>query len=449
MGTIAEYVDRYRGRRFVVVGKGPTEFQFPNLASITDPIIFINDAVQFECFAVNSAETFFFAHDECQAVWLTPELSSTAVLPRASTPQEEARHHPHQNRLFAADHVQQLADLRSYITYEWEGRDDALLDMRRDQVASDGRLYANCGTIHSAIHFAWLCGATEIAFIGCDGTGLDYDERIENRADGPNLGQFARIRRVQDMMCERLGVDAEYVQAAELDSIIPRLAHVVWFGDSIPDFVHCAIEDFNRHNPTWYARLWQQVPLDMPMPLQRALDGAEQICQQADIMYVWLLYSLGGVVFDTDSITLRSFEPLRRHGQAWTTRHNDDHKRLTNGVMGSIVRSRAFARCVQFVATAHEEMLRGARAWARCMYGPDMLTELFTRDGDGDMTLLPWHYFYPWRYVERETARAFGRADDEERRALLDSVADRFIDGESPYAVHLWGINGSSQRSVS
>ena len=455
MQALASYLNKYPGRRFVIVGRGPTAFDFARLADVADPIIFINDAVQLEGHATASVETFFFAHDACQRVWLTPELKSTAVLPRMEPSGEPA--HPHQKRLFVLETPEALSVPRLVI-YDWGGRywaqGRSLAEFTREEIACAGTLALGGGnndkslaggTIHSAIHFAWLCGATEIAFIGCDGTGTDYEGRLENRSQGVNLGVHAAIRKAVDLMCGELGLDTEYVSAPSIASVIPRLMHFVWFGDE-PPWLQEITGAFQEHNPRWEVRLWTGMPQELPVQLYDAARGAQQVCQWADILYCWLLHEFGGMVMDTDCVTLRSFDPLRRMVPAWTTAHHEAHSRLTNGVMGSVPGGAAFARCCRDIPAQHAAMGRDERQWGRCMYGPDMLTRLFTTRGNDDFKVLPWHYFYPWRFCERDTAHEFWRAPPERRAELLAEMSDRFMDGERPYAVHLWGIEGSSQR---
>lgn len=444
MRTLGEYHNRYAGRRFVIVGKGPTRFRYENLAHVTDPVIFINDAVQFEKHATAAPETFFFAHDECQAVWLTPQLKSTAVLPRQKPDDEPVD--PIQQRLFTSV-TPAAQNVASLVGYTWRGRFGPTVgELSRDDIVSRDQLCLWGGTIHSAIHFAWLCGADEIAFIGCDGAGKAYDKRIDVRSHGVNLGAFAMLRKRQDAMCEALGLYANYIDTESLHDVIPRRANFVWVGDA-PGWLDGILNAFRDHNPNWNVKLWRDVPDTMPDDLREAVDGCWQLCQIADIIYCWVLFRYGGIVMDTDSVTIRSFDPLRQRGLAWTTNHNDQHKRLTNGVMGSVRGSRAFERACDHIAMFNAHRDKTTRI-VRCAYGPNMLLDLFGGDGDTDMTILPWHYFYPWQFCDREVAATFWKSDTDERHTMMTGLRARNPGWDMPYAVHLWGIDGSSKREV-
>ncbi len=441
--TIAEYANRYAGRRFVIVGKGPTRYDYPDLAKIHDPIIFINDAVQFAPLAANSRQRFWFAVDELQAYWLThPAMSNvTPVLPRAPEPDTGVTRG--QQRLFVSS-CPAAQDHQRTVTYEWGGRALDITTQTRKTLIKDGRLPLRGGTIHPAIAFAWLCGASEIAFIGCDGAGEGYDDRIQIESQTPNLNVHKMIRKRQDELLRVLDIDATYV-GDSLPPVISRLATFVWIGER-PDWLTGILAAFREHNPKWHTRLITNPPT-MWDGLNKAVEGCRQICQIADIIYCWELWQRGGIVMDIDSVTVRSFEPLRKAVPAWTTQHHGGSSRPTNGVMGSVPGSDAFRRCLEYIEMRH---LRNARddGWARCQYGPDMLREVFTDQGDEDLRMLPWHYFYPFPYPERGAAIDFWISDETRRTAMLDSISERFTDSERPYAVHMWGVDGSSKREV-
>ena len=152
---VGEYRGVYAGRRFWIVGKGPTPFAFENLCEIDDPVIFLNDAVQFERFAAAAPETFFLAHDPHQRVWLTPQLRSTAVLPERDATGSTGR-----EKLSVQSASAETASVASLATYTWADeyrRDPArVARLSRSDVARTGRLFVGPGTIHTAIHFAWL-----------------------------------------------------------------------------------------------------------------------------------------------------------------------------------------------------------------------------------------------------------------------------------------------------
>ncbi len=437
MQSLIDYLDKYAGCRFVIVGKGPTSFNFDRLADVGDPIIFINDAIQFSRLAERSREKFFFALDASQSVWLK-DLDATAVLatePDAQYAVEHADLLP--DRLFTSRLPESELPPR-LVGWQYGHLRDGLASMTREELARANQLTIGLkGTIAPAIHFAWLCGAREIAFIGCDGAAAGYDPRIEVRSNAPDLGVHAAIRRNQDWLCEQLRLETHYVHSDHLEPAIPRRMNFAWFGSDVPQWVVDNIALFREHHPNWYIRLWRSLP---DTALARAARDCSQWCQWADLLYLHVLYDEGGFVMDTDSVTVRSFEPLRQHW-AFTTRHIDKGtSRLTNGVMGAVPRSFAFERALGAAAELAANAPDGGHA--RCTFGPTLLTELFGR-GDGPMTILPHWYFYPFRTRERDLAVRFWHADRAEREELLADVLQQ-TGGEWPYAVHLWGVDDSS-----
>lgn len=200
---------KYRGGACYVVGRGPTDFQYENLADFSDPIFFINDAVALEKFA--ASETFFFAHDEQMRVWLDGSMRSTAVLPIEGT-------------ILGDDPGVVLGHGGPIVHYHrGERNKENLLRMSRDEVAAREELFVHSGTIHSLVHFLWFCGFARVTYIGCDGINHKralvqscgsedgYDRRLQNRSGTTPWWQYRSIRRVQDLMTTLFGIEAHYI----------------------------------------------------------------------------------------------------------------------------------------------------------------------------------------------------------------------------------------------
>jgi len=229
--------------------------------------------------------------------------------------------------------------------------------------------------------------------------------------------------------------------------MIPKRAHFFWFGGEPPAWVFENVKTFQRLNPGWGVRLHRNWLFSTGFV--RAVRGCHLWCQVADIAYCSVLRQYGGVVLDCDIVTLRSFDPLLGRGGAWTTKHPSTvggARRLTNGVMGAEPGCAAMEQACDEITRIAKNTPAGQR-FRRCEFGPTMLTRLFA---DGGMTILPHYYFYPWGLVggEREQAHKFWHADEAERKQMLDCISDRFTDGERPFAVHLWGVDGSSNEEI-
>ena len=228
--------------------------------------------------------------------------------------------------------------------------------------------------------------------------------------------------------------------------MIPKLAHFVWFGSTHPEWVDRVAVDFSALHTDWTVKIHDRMPTRMPRSIRRRALACHQFCQLADILVAWLLYEQGGVALDTDTIAVRNFDPLLGL-DAFTSAHSDHDRRLTNACMGSAPGSQAFRACVDYIEKSEPIVKHGQVR--RCYYGPDMFTELFGgRSPRPGMTVLPWHYFYPYTYDERAKAHECWRASFDDRRTMLNEMRSRYVDGVSPYAIHLWGVEGSSHREV-
>jgi len=205
----SSFNNRYPARTCYVIGRGPTTFDYRNLAAVNEPIFFINDAVCLEKYA--KSETFFFAHDIQMRTWLDGSMKSTAVLPVNGTVLGDAP-------------GLTLAHAGEVVFYHREEEDrEALMRMTRDELANAAALFGHSGTIHSLLHFIWFCGFKRIIYIGCDGInqphtlaslcGSDdgYDPRLQNRSNTSPGWHYLQIRRVQELLTALLGIESVHL----------------------------------------------------------------------------------------------------------------------------------------------------------------------------------------------------------------------------------------------
>jgi hypothetical protein len=201
--------NKYSGGTCYVIGRGPTTFDYQNLAAITDPIFFINDAVCLERYT--RSETFFFAHDIEMRTWLDGSMKSTAVLPVNGTILGDAPG-------IVLNHSGPIV----FYHRQDEDRED-LMRMTRDQLADAAALFGHSGTIHSLLHFIWFCGFRRIIYIGCDGINQShalasacgsedgYDNRLQNRSNTTPGWHYIQIRRVQELLTALLGIETVHI----------------------------------------------------------------------------------------------------------------------------------------------------------------------------------------------------------------------------------------------
>ena len=225
--------------------------------------------------------------------------------------------------------------------------------------------------------------------------------------------------------------------------MIPEIAHWIWLNETLPPWASANIDSFRCLHPEWTIRVWHELPEKFPFDLRVLFQQLPWYSSRSDIFRYWLLSEYGGVYLDTDIVALRNFDSLLHHefflAPCQPTGHIQPH--LACGLMGSIPGSRSALRILES-CRKRAELPEPPR---RITYGPDLLTSLFAEDRGG-LTALPLHYFYA--IPDRDTTHAFWHAGDLQRAEILKRFESTFTDAEPPYAVHLWGVEGSSQRRV-
>lgn len=212
--------NKHAGGTCYVVGRGPTDFDYRDLANVTDPVFFINDAVCLEQYV--RSEMFFFAHDAEMRVWLDGAIKSTAVLPVNGS-------------VLCEGNGVALGHAGAIVYYQRREQDRSeLLRMSRDEAADREELFAHSGTIHSLLHFVWFCGFARIIFIGCDGINQrgplaratasqdGYDRRLKNKSNTAPWWRYEQIRKAQDLMTTLFGIEAVYVGTPVCRTLIKR-----------------------------------------------------------------------------------------------------------------------------------------------------------------------------------------------------------------------------------
>jgi len=204
------YCFAYPKHTAIVIGKGPTLYEYERLAKDSKGkiVLFINDAVQLESyiFALKNgpAASFQFFLDQHQAGhWLTAPVESVRVAK-----------------------LEQMELARSKDAAVWYKDVTTFPMMTRKELSGVGVLWrydaAGGGTICPLLHWCWYIGISKVQFIGCDGInrkdivrsltgGADYDQRLNLAAGGQCGWKNDQIRRNQNMLCELFGFETEYI----------------------------------------------------------------------------------------------------------------------------------------------------------------------------------------------------------------------------------------------
>lgn len=432
---LAGLCNRHAGETAVVVGRGPTSFDYRQLSEFTGPVFFLNDAVQLDQHVAGAA--YLVAVDNEMVRLLHRPLKATPVLPRslggllASVP---------------VDH--------SVVYYECDRTPrERLLLQSREQLTALGELYNGSVTIMTALHLIWYCGCVGVVFIGCDGLneprgmqrfGADtngYDPRLANLSQTKPAWNYQRIREEQDRICRQLNLSTQYIGTPDMPHpnpfhrptpVIPPLAHYIWLGGRMPEFMRSNIERFRWLHPGWKVRVWEGLPESFPEELRDFTLRLHQLCMRSDVLRIWLLHEFGGLYLDGDVYPIRPFDELRHYDHFFGMEKRGASG--TNCVVGAIQGGEFTTKLLDRAAAARK---RPAPPTARTAFGPRLYTELM-HGYPGLVNPLPEHYFC--LFQDHATAFALAQQPFPEIHRRLVEKEGEFADGVWPFGIHTYGI---------
>lgn len=180
---IGHLLNKHKDATVWICGTGPSLDNIED-AEITGPRIYLNRAA----FALPAEEgqTYWLVADDAWGKKIPGPWAATrdAILRRRS-PLYGVFRQP----LFGADNAKINAPT-GHNVYLWHGnKQDALLNMPREDIARSNTLHQFAGTGAPAVHLAWLMGARKVILAGLDGTD-GYAKRLAEFYDKPALGGF-------------------------------------------------------------------------------------------------------------------------------------------------------------------------------------------------------------------------------------------------------------------
>lgn len=193
------FVNKYEGKQGLLIGRGPTDYDWTKLAEHDGPIFAVNDAALHVEKFTKSPDTFMLAQD-MRIAPLVPQLRSVCIVPYGGQYGFAVR------KLTLPSHCR-----ISWITRVVEPGRTVLLNQTREELAVSKRLFKSAikpkPTTVLAIHFAWFCGVSSLKLIGCDGTGTGYNRDMENASNSPetvNPHKYAGARKADEQVLEIL-----------------------------------------------------------------------------------------------------------------------------------------------------------------------------------------------------------------------------------------------------
>ena len=195
MNKVGQLMMRHEGETAFVFGKGPSLDHF-DIDQAGPLRICINESIRSV-----PRSAYFFAHDElpirrAAECWQSG-CRAILQLPRAE---------------LACDCG--IADESIYVYDKRQGEGHSTT-LTAEQMAARNCLYGNSGTVHSALHFCRLIGASRVELIGFDGAG-GYAKCLGLPAGG---AQHERIRRDSVNLLEILQIPFEFFGQIETANV--------------------------------------------------------------------------------------------------------------------------------------------------------------------------------------------------------------------------------------
>lgn len=207
--NLRDFHNLHRDQVGWVFGRGANTFDYRRIADIDGPCFFINDAVANEVHMSHGAG-YWFALDDGHHGHL-PGLRCLPVLHEGG---------------WASAHLPALER-----ALWWRQDPTSWNHWPLDLMAHAGLLFTRLGTICPLLHFAWWVGVRRVKLVGCDGiqvvdmSGLKpgWDDRLPNLSGKTGGCVYGLIRKLQDELMARLGLEAEYVGTPTQPSSQPPL----------------------------------------------------------------------------------------------------------------------------------------------------------------------------------------------------------------------------------
>lgn len=181
--------------------------------------------------------------------------------------------------------------------------------------------------------------------------------------------------------------------------MIEKTFHFIWVGDQSRRPDNC-IQTWQDKHPDWEFRLWGNEELEGVDWVNADHIAAMQTREWngvADMMRWEILYRLGGVVFDADSICVRKLDDHLLDCEAFTCWENEIVRPglLAAGYFGCKPGNPLVGKIIEDIAalpTVTNEM-----AWKTV--GPMRLTETYRQSRYSPLRIYPSHYFIPRHFT--------------------------------------------------
>jgi len=168
---LIHYENLFENETPIIVGSGPTDFDYKDLDKLKNPILFINDSV----FLGDKKGRYFFTHHPDIERWLSLKSTYIFAETRNKKPYTEKRPEgPYVPIHLKSNQIRGHAG--KFLAHEripsWT--------LDKKYMIEHNILFSHWGSITSLIHFIWFCGAKKAIGIGIskDYENSNHDSRI-------------------------------------------------------------------------------------------------------------------------------------------------------------------------------------------------------------------------------------------------------------------------------
>jgi len=231
--TISPYINVFKHQECLIVGKGPTLFDYSELKNINSVKLFINESALLckEYLLEDKDNNFMFAHDIATKNVVENNKFYTCILPSWES-KKESKYYPDfidKNGIKIKDYcvlynrnkglMKDSPELCGY-PYKYETCNIKFTDISRYIMAERNWLPTHIGTIKTALLFCFFTGISHIKFIGCDGLnkeitkekfGHQYDKRLHKHISSKPWGSFYKYKNESEIILKNLNISYEYI----------------------------------------------------------------------------------------------------------------------------------------------------------------------------------------------------------------------------------------------
>lgn len=190
--------------------------------------------------------------------------------------------------------------------------------------------------------------------------------------------------------------------------LVPRVIHYCWFGGNpLPESAVKCIESWKKFCPGYEIREWNESNYDMnACPYIQEAYQARKWAFVSDYVRFDILYSFGGIYFDTDVELIRPIDDILQKGSFWGVEQRDGTElAVAPGLgMAAIAGMPIYREILSEYENRHFLNEDGTLNQITVVkYTTDLLKQYGLRDSEeiqcvDGIWIYPWDYFCPMKY---------------------------------------------------